>query len=83
MSRSNPLLEGEDFEIIGSLRGRQTFAVRRIRDLQRLREKYGGRRWRKVKGYALIRYLHSGNVRDAELHWYECHGIGIKERKVK
>ena len=39
-----------------------------------------GRRWRKMKGRAVVR-LRSGRIRRAELHWYEAHGIGRKEVK--
>ena len=41
-----------------------------------------GGRWRKRKGFALVR-LEDGAECDAELHWYEAHGIGKKELKVK
>ena len=53
-----------------------------IRDVSRLRRLYGKGRWRKMKGIAKVR-LHSGEVRRAELHWYEAHGIGRKEIKRK
>jgi hypothetical protein len=53
-----------------------------IRDLRRLRRLYGQGRWRKMKGIARIR-LHNGDIRLAELHWYEAHGIGKKEIKRK
>ena len=39
-------------------------------------------RWRKLKGVAKVRLL-NGTIRLAELHWYEAHGIGKKEFKVK
>jgi hypothetical protein len=35
-----------------------------------------------MKGVARIRLL-NGEVRRAELHWYEAHGIGKKEIKRK
>jgi hypothetical protein len=35
-----------------------------------------------MKGVARI-CLHNGDVRLAELHWYEAHGIGKKEIKRK
>lgn len=53
-----------------------------IRNLRRLRRAYGGRRWRKVKGSAQIELL-NGEIRQAELHWYEAHGIGKREIKIK
>ncbi len=36
----------------------------------------------KVKGEAVVE-LTNGEVHTAELHWYEAHGIGKKELKVK
>jgi hypothetical protein len=53
-----------------------------IRDLARLRKRYGRGRWRKMKGVATIR-LANGRVRRAELHWYEAPGIGRREFKRK
>ena len=55
---------------------------RSIRELRRLRRRHGGRRLRKVKGSAQVELL-NGEVRLAELHWYEAHGIGKKEIKIK
>jgi hypothetical protein len=48
----------------------------------RLRKRYGSAKWRKLKGTARIRLL-SGNIRNAEIHWYEAHGIGKKNLKIK
>ena len=53
-----------------------------IRDLRRLQKLYGRARWRKMKGFALVRHR-SGRVRKAELHSYEAHGIGKMEFKRK
>lgn len=39
-----------------------------IRERDSLKELYGGRRWRKLKGIALVR-LGGGDVRKAEVHW--------------
>jgi hypothetical protein len=55
---------------------------RSIRELKRLRRLHGGRRWRKIRGSAQVELL-NGEVRLAELHWYEAHGIGKKEMKIK
>jgi hypothetical protein len=72
-----------DFEIIGKIADIETIAVgRSIRDLARLRKRYGRGRWRKMKGFATVR-LEDGTIHTAELHWYEAHGIGRKEFKVK
>ncbi|MBD2082984.1 hypothetical protein [Leptolyngbya sp. FACHB-17] len=72
-----------NFEIIGEIDDIETIANGKgIRDLARLRKQYGKAKWRKLKGTAMIR-LESGDVRLAELHWYEAHGIGRKEIKRK
>jgi hypothetical protein len=71
------------FEISGEITEIETIAVgNAIREIARLRKRYGYGRWRKLKGIALIR-LPSGRIRQAELHWYEAHGIGKKEFKRK
>jgi hypothetical protein len=73
----------ESFEIIGAITDIEAIAVgSAIREVPRLRKQYGPGRRRKLKGVALIR-LPSGQVRSAELHWYEAHGIGRKEFKRK
>jgi hypothetical protein len=72
-----------DFEIIGKITAIETIATgRSIRDLARLRKRFGRGRWRKMKGFATVR-LEDGTIHTAELHWYEAHGIGRKEFKVK
>jgi hypothetical protein len=43
---------------------------------------YGPGRWRKMKGVATVR-LGSGQIRRVELHWYEAHGIGRRDMKIK
>jgi hypothetical protein len=71
------------FEVVGEITRIQTIAVgRSVRNIRRLRKAYGRGRWRKLKGIALVR-LPSGAIRNAELHWYEAHGIGRKEIKRK
>ena len=71
------------FEIVGDITEIAAIAEGSgVRDRQRLRRLYGGRRWRKMKGVATVR-LRSGRIRRAELHWYEAHGIGRKEIKRK
>jgi hypothetical protein len=47
-----------------------------------LRKAYGRGRWRKLKGKATVRLL-NGAVREVELHWYEVHGIGKRDLKIK
>lgn len=72
-----------DFEIVGPIRAIETIAVgRAIRHLRRLRRRYGAGRWRKRKGMASVR-LQDGTVHEAEIHWYEAHGVGRREMKIK
>jgi len=72
-----------DFIILGRIWDQETIAVgRQIREIERLRKVYGPGRWRKRKGFASIR-LPDGTVCEAEVHWYEAHGIGRKEAKIK
>lgn len=72
-----------DFEIIGKITDIETVATRRsIRDLARLRRRYGRGRWKKMKRLATVR-LEDGTIHTAEVHWYEVHGIGKKEFKIK
>ncbi len=72
-----------DFEIVGPVRDIETIAAgRAIRPLRQLRRRYGKGRWRKRKGVATVR-LQDGTVHKAEVHWYEAHGIGRREMKIK
>ena len=57
-------------------------AGRSVRILAKLRKAYGGSRWRKVNGKAFVE-LPDGTLVLAELHWYEAHGIGRRDMKVK
>lgn len=71
------------FEIVGKIEDIETIAVGgRIRDIMRVRKQFGAGRWRKLKGIARVR-LAGGQVRKAEVHWYEAHGIGRKKMKIK
>ena len=71
------------FEIIGKIEGAETFAAgSAIREIGRLRKLYGRGAWRKRKGTASVR-LPDGAIRRAEVHWYEAHGIGRREFKIK
>ena len=72
-----------NFEIVGEITEVETLAVgTSIRELPRLRRVYGAGRWRKRKGAAHVR-LDDGSVYLAEVHWYEAHGIGRVEAKIK
>jgi hypothetical protein len=71
------------FDILDEITDVETIAVgSSIREIERLRKVYGLGRWRKIKGVATVR-LEDGFITKAELHWYECHGIGKKEFKIK
>jgi hypothetical protein len=71
------------FEIINDITETETIAVgNAIREINRLRKSYGSGRWRKKKGKATIRFS-DGIIVKAELHWYESHGIGRKDMKIK
>jgi len=71
------------FEIVGEITDIEVIAVGgNIDDIMRLRRQFGPGRWRKLKGKAQVRVVH-GDVRLAELHWYEAHGIGRKKMKIK
>ncbi|CAG0978289.1 hypothetical protein ANRL3_01961 [Anaerolineae bacterium] len=73
----------ESFEIISEITDIEIIGVgNSIRDIARLRKRYGAGRWRKLKGNAMIR-LANGRVHQVEIHWYEAHGIGRKEFKRK
>ena len=71
------------FEILGEIQSIETIASgHSIRELRRLNRVYGKTTWRKRKGVAKIR-LRDATERIAELHWYEGHGKGKKELKIK
>jgi len=72
-----------DIKLVGAISGIALIAAgRKIRELERLRRVYGPGRWRKLKGNARVR-LPDGSVTMAEVHWYEAHGVGRREIKVK
>jgi hypothetical protein len=63
-----------NFEIVGDIERIETIAKgSRLRERSRLTKIYGSGRWRKMKGVGC----------KAEIHWYEAHGIGKKEHKIK
>ena len=71
------------FEVVGSIEQAETIAVDSgVKARSFLRKLYGPGRWRKRKGIATVR-LPNGHVRRVELHWYEAHGIGKRDLKIK
>ena len=72
-----------DFHLLGGVREIEPIAVNlSIRERNNLKARFGGRRWRKLKGVALVRFP-NGEVHRAEVHWYEAHGVGRRKMKVK
>jgi len=70
------------FEVLGEIENIVVIAEGGGVRIQRfLRKMYGGRRWRKMKGDAVVRF-DDGRIRRAEVHWYEAHGIGRKGLKI-
>jgi hypothetical protein len=71
------------FTLVGDIHDVEPIAFgRSVRMRLRLRRLYGGLRWRKLKGIAVVR-LPNGMRRLAEVHWYESHGVGRRELKIK
>jgi hypothetical protein len=69
--------------VIGEIEEIENIAIGgKIRDIMRLQKQIGPARWRKLKGFAMVR-LRSGNIRKAGLHWYKAHGVGKKKMKIK
>jgi hypothetical protein len=71
------------FEIVGEIEQVETIASgRRVRIRAVLNRVHGRGRWRKRKGVATVR-LPNGALRRVELHWYEAHGVGRRDVKIK
>jgi hypothetical protein len=71
------------FRIVGEIRDVQAIATGRgIKNLDRLNKTYGKANWRKLKGSCRVE-LEEGVTLEAEIHWYEGHGVGKKEFKIK
>lgn len=71
------------FTILGQISAIETIAEGTgIRDRPRLEKVYGKGNWKKKKGVASIK-LETGEIAQAEIHWYEAHGIGKVEHKIK
>ena len=74
---------GDNFEVIGRIIEVETIAVNHsIRDLEYLNSKYGYGRWLKLKGVATVEF-EDGTMAVAEVHWYQAHGIGKRQMKIK
>jgi hypothetical protein len=72
-----------EIKILGDIQDVETIATGSgIREIERLRRVYGPGRWRKLKGAARVR-LPDGTESWAEVHWYQAHGVGRREFKMK
>ena len=71
------------FELLGPITDVETIAVgTSIREIARLRRRYGPGRRRKKKGIGTVR-LSDGTICEAEIRWYEAHGLGNKGSRIK
>lgn len=76
-------MPSEPFVIVSLINRIETIASGHgIRDLTELQERFGRANWRKLKGFATVR-LEDGTIAEAEIHWYEAHGIGKRWMKIK
>ncbi|NPA77067.1 MAG: hypothetical protein GXN93_04930 [Candidatus Diapherotrites archaeon] len=67
------------FKIISEIREIETIASGRGVYIRRYLERtYGRGRWRKMKGIATVE-LPDGTICEAEIYWYEAHGISRRE----
>ncbi|HNY77971.1 MAG: hypothetical protein RBS72_06680 [Sedimentisphaerales bacterium] len=72
-----------EVEVLGDITDVETIAIGRGVHIRRYLDRvYGRGNWRKMKGVATVR-LPEGTVCRAEIHWFEAHGIGRKDFKVK
>ncbi len=72
-----------EFKILGEIRNIETIAKGRGVYIRRYLERtYGKGRWRKMKGVATVQFA-DNTIYEAEIHWFEAHGIGRKDFKIK
>ena len=72
-----------EFKIVGRIADVETIATgSALRKRKRLWKLYGKGRWRKLKGIATVEFP-NGTIGHAEVHWYEAHGIGARDYKIK
>jgi hypothetical protein len=72
-----------EFEIHGEIKDIVTIATGRGVYIRRYLERtYGKGRWRKRKGRVTVQLV-DGTICEAEIHWFEAHGIGRKDFKIK
>ena len=72
-----------EFKLCGEIRDVETIATGRAVYIRRyLARTYGKGRWRKRRGRAPVHFA-DGIVYEAEIHWFEAHGIGRRDFKIK
>jgi hypothetical protein len=72
-----------EFKILSEIRDIETIAEGRGVYIRRYLERtFGKGGWRKMKGIATVQ-LADGTICEAEIHWFEAHGIGRKDFKIK
>ncbi len=72
-----------EFRLLSKLITVEVIARGRGVDVRRsLQRAFGGKNWRKLKGLARIEDEY-GRIGDAEIHWYEAHGVGRVRWKIK
>lgn len=70
-------------ELLSEVQSVETIATgTSVRARRLLTKTYGAGRWRKRKGVATVR-LPDGFIGRAEVHWYEAHGRGRVDMKIK
>ena len=74
----------DDFEFLSELYAVVTIAKGNgVEQRAFLNQRFGRARWRKMKGRAIIRYS-DGRITEAEIHWFEAHGIGkVMEKSIR
>ena len=70
------------FEIVGEISDIESLPLELESEFYLSYENDTAQRWRKRKGVAKV-LLSDGTVRDAEVHWFEAHGIGKKMMRIK
>ena len=71
------------FQILGEIRDIEIIARGQGVHIRRYLERtYGKGYWRKMKSLATVQ-LADGTTFRAEIHWFEAHGIGRKDFKIK
>ena len=72
-----------EVKLLGDIRDIETIASGRGVYIRRYLDRAHGKgRWRKRKGRATVQ-LADGTACEAEIHWFEAHGIGRKDFKIK